>query len=109
MLLRAYAFSACSTSRGATHTFDARRRPWDAPPNILNDAGVELGSNYEWPIISMEESRTQVPVGIMLSSPLASILAFLRCGCIFRCLCSLCAQRVRSSGPGVVNHHVRGK
>ncbi len=50
----------------------SRCRPWDAPPNILNDAGVELGSNYEWPIISMEESRTQVPVRTMLSSPLAS-------------------------------------
>lgn len=35
-------------------------RPWDAPQNVLNDAGVELGSNYEWPIISLEESRTQV-------------------------------------------------
>ena len=55
----------------------SRCRPWDAPPNILNDAGVELGSNYEWPIISMEESRTQVLVRTMQSSPLASFSASL--------------------------------
>ena len=27
---------------------------------MLSDAGVEMGSNYEWPIISIEESRSQV-------------------------------------------------
>ena len=31
---------------------------------MLNDAGVELGSNYEWPIISLEESRNQVRVDV---------------------------------------------
>ena len=54
---------------GAPLTAYVCPRPWDAPQNILNDAGVELGSNYEWPIISMEESRTQVPIRIMLSPP----------------------------------------
>ena len=27
---------------------------------MLSDAGVELGSNYEWPIISIDDSRNQV-------------------------------------------------
>lgn len=30
--------------------------PWDAPPEILADAGVELGLNYPFPVIDMEES-----------------------------------------------------
>lgn len=30
--------------------------PWEAPPQILADAGVELGLNYPFPVIDMEES-----------------------------------------------------
>lgn len=35
-------------------------RPWEAPAHVLSDAGVDLGVNYEWPIITMDESRKQV-------------------------------------------------
>lgn len=30
------------------------RRPHEAPPLVLQDAGVELGANYDWPIISTQ-------------------------------------------------------
>ena len=30
------------------------RRPHEAPTQVLQDAGVELGANYEWPIISLQ-------------------------------------------------------
>lgn len=33
------------------------RRPWEAPEHVLEDAGVELGSNYPYPIISAEDSE----------------------------------------------------
>ncbi|KAK9843673.1 hypothetical protein WJX81_001963 [Elliptochloris bilobata] len=32
-------------------------RPWEAPPALLADAGVELGVNYPLPLITLEESR----------------------------------------------------
>lgn len=32
-------------------------RPWEAPESLLDDAGVELGSNYPFPVISVEESK----------------------------------------------------
>jgi hypothetical protein len=32
--------------------------PWEAPPHVLADAGVELGSNYPCPIIDIEESMS---------------------------------------------------
>lgn len=32
-------------------------RPWEAPENLLTDAGVELGVNYPLPVISLEESE----------------------------------------------------
>ncbi|KAG7672050.1 hypothetical protein Ndes2526B_g06988 [Nannochloris sp. 'desiccata'] len=31
--------------------------PWEAPPHVLADAGVELGVNYPWPVVDMEESK----------------------------------------------------
>jgi len=31
--------------------------PWEAPADILADAGVELGVNYPWPVVDMEESK----------------------------------------------------
>lgn len=34
--------------------------PWKAPRELLAAADVELGCNYPYPIISMEESRSQV-------------------------------------------------
>lgn len=34
--------------------------PHEAPPNLLADAGVELGINYPFPVISMEESTNRL-------------------------------------------------
>ncbi|KAK9819946.1 hypothetical protein WJX72_004261 [[Myrmecia] bisecta] len=34
--------------------------PWEAPEHILSDAGVELGVNYPFPVISVEESQQQL-------------------------------------------------
>ena len=34
--------------------------PWKAPPKVLADAGVELGVNYPWPVIEVQESRTML-------------------------------------------------
>uniref|UniRef100_A0A061S2Y5 Cryptochrome 1 n=1 Tax=Tetraselmis sp. GSL018 TaxID=582737 RepID=A0A061S2Y5_9CHLO len=34
--------------------------PSEAPPALLQDAGVELGTNYPYPIVSIEKSRRQV-------------------------------------------------
>lgn len=31
--------------------------PWEAPENILNDAGVEIGKNYPKPIVDLKASR----------------------------------------------------
>jgi cryptochrome 2 len=31
--------------------------PWEAPADVLADAGVELGVNYPWPVVDMEESK----------------------------------------------------
>jgi deoxyribodipyrimidine photo-lyase len=31
--------------------------PWEAPAEILSDAGVNLGTNYPKPIVDMQESR----------------------------------------------------
>jgi hypothetical protein len=35
-------------------------RPFDAPIEVLQDAGVELGSNYDWPIVTDSEARAHV-------------------------------------------------
>lgn len=35
-------------------------RPHEAPAEVLQDAGVELGANYEWPIISLQTSKRHV-------------------------------------------------
>ena len=32
-------------------------RPWEAPDHVLEDAGVELGVNYPYPLISAKESE----------------------------------------------------
>lgn len=32
--------------------------PWEAPPEVLADAGVELGVNYPWPVVDMEDSKS---------------------------------------------------
>jgi len=31
--------------------------PWEAPADVLADAGVELGVNYPWPVVDLEESK----------------------------------------------------
>ena len=31
--------------------------PWEAPKNILKEAGVVLGENYPYPIVNLQESR----------------------------------------------------
>lgn len=33
--------------------------PWEAPKNILKDAGIELGHNYPLPIVDLQESRNK--------------------------------------------------
>eukprot|EP00775_Hariotina_reticulata_P012492 gene12492-12626_t len=35
-------------------------QPWKAPPEVLEEAGVELGFNYPWPIISPEAAKEGV-------------------------------------------------
>ena len=42
---------------GQLWTLWLMRRPWEAPENLLADAGVELGVNYPLPVISIEESE----------------------------------------------------
>ncbi len=32
-------------------------RPWEAPEHVLQDAGVELGVNYPFPVVTAEESE----------------------------------------------------
>ena len=32
-------------------------RPWDTPETILSDAGVELGENYPFPVVTVPESE----------------------------------------------------
>ncbi|CAL8468600.1 g8140 [Coccomyxa elongata] len=32
-------------------------RPWEAPEHVLQDAGVELGVNYPYPVVTTEESE----------------------------------------------------
>ena len=34
-------------------------KPWEAPPEVLSDAGVNLGSNYPSPIIDLKQSRNE--------------------------------------------------
>ena len=31
--------------------------PWEAPNNVLKEAGVVLGENYPYPIVNLQESR----------------------------------------------------
>lgn len=31
--------------------------PWNAPPEVLQTAGVEMGSTYPWPIVDHQEAR----------------------------------------------------
>ena len=31
--------------------------PWEAPENILHDAGIKLGENYPHPIVDLKASR----------------------------------------------------
>ena len=39
------------------HSLWVLRRPWEAPEHVLQDAGVELGVNYPYPVVSAEESE----------------------------------------------------
>lgn len=34
-------------------------KPWLAPKAVLQEAGIELGNNYPWPIVDIQESRQQ--------------------------------------------------
>uniref|UniRef100_A0A0D9W5P1 Cryptochrome/DNA photolyase FAD-binding domain-containing protein n=1 Tax=Leersia perrieri TaxID=77586 RepID=A0A0D9W5P1_9ORYZ len=34
--------------------------PWDAPPSVLQAAGVELGSNYPLPIVGLDEANARL-------------------------------------------------
>jgi deoxyribodipyrimidine photo-lyase len=31
--------------------------PWEAPPDVLQSAGIEMGSTYQWPIVDHQEAR----------------------------------------------------
>ena len=33
--------------------------PWEAPKNILKDAGIALGDNYPLPVVDLQESRNK--------------------------------------------------
>ena len=39
------------------------RRPWEAPPEVLRAAGVELGRTYPRPVVDLRESRDQALAG----------------------------------------------
>ena len=34
-------------------------KPWEAPADALADAGIELGTNYPWPIVDHREARSR--------------------------------------------------
>lgn len=34
-------------------------RPWAAPPEVLSEAGVELGENYPAPVVTLQESQVR--------------------------------------------------
>lgn len=38
--------------------------PWDAPPNVLRAAGVELGSNYPQPIVNIGTARERLAAAL---------------------------------------------
>ena len=40
--------------------------PWEAPPEVLEDAGVELGVNYPWPVVDMEDSKSALDVVVKI-------------------------------------------
>jgi hypothetical protein len=34
--------------------------PWKAPPEVLEDAGIELGEDYPWPVVEFEAAKETV-------------------------------------------------
>ena len=34
--------------------------PWRAPPDVLEDAGIELGEDYPWPVVEFEAAKETV-------------------------------------------------
>lgn len=40
--------------------------PWDAPPQVLQAGGVELGFNYPWPIVGVQEARERLQEALLL-------------------------------------------
>ena len=47
---------------GGDHTVGFLHRPWEAPEQMLADAGVELGVTYPYPVISLKESEQHLKV-----------------------------------------------
>ena len=45
--------------------------PWEAPKNILKDAGIELGYNYPLPVVDLQESRNKALEAYSSISPYA--------------------------------------
>ena len=56
---------------------NVRCRPWEAPEQMLADAGVELGVTYPYPVISLEESEEhlQIAAKVIQETLAASIAA----------------------------------
>jgi cryptochrome 1 len=60
-------------------------QPWKAPPEVLEEAGVELGLNYPWPIITPEAAKE----GVALASQVVE-----------RCATGISGSSGSSSGTG---------
>ena len=50
--------------------------PWEAPDQVLADAGVELGVTYPFPVISIEESEEHLQMAAqVIQDTLAASMA----------------------------------
>ena len=51
-------------------------RPWEAPEQMLADAGVELGVTYPYPVISQQESEEHLNIAAkVIQETLAASIA----------------------------------
>jgi deoxyribodipyrimidine photolyase len=49
--------------------------PWEAPAAVLDDAGVELGSTYPWPVVALEEANAALAAAVAVMEEAASAAA----------------------------------
>ncbi len=49
--------------------------PWAAPAAVLDDAGVELGSTYPWPVVALEEADAALAAAVAVMEEAASAAA----------------------------------